>query len=266
MSNTAVVNAVSEVYDMGGTVDYDEEWTPRVFPNKSYRNEEYTETTRQHGNLRMIRHIKEANVDNLHSREDDISLTEVIVGIGTEFTQMTITYWNYEHQNNDDSNGETYVDDTTVTRSKEVSRRNTDGSVKVVTAHNVGQHIQSLKCTDVLLDSGANVLVCSPQLVEILKLKVIQCKYPMKIEFADGTRSSSSLYVYLGPFLGNTYLLPGVVSIIASGSKGNCHGFDIRFTHKLTCIIYSTDDVVLIEAPIREEDELYDVDVRYVID
>ncbi len=116
--------------------------------------------------------------------------------------------------------------------------------------------------TQAMLDSGANVTVCSSELAGILHLEVYISDKPLLIEFANGTSTYSSQYVNLGPFLGSAYIVDTVTSVIARCSKANANGFSVWFTNDLVCKIYDAENCVVATAKLRKQDQLYYVDVR----
>lgn len=105
--------------------------------------------------------------------------------------------------------------------------------------------MEELPCTQTLVDSGANVTVCSLELVNILQLQMVKTTRPLRIEFANGTVTYSDEYVDLGPFLGLTYVVDNVNTVIASCSKANASGYSMWFTKELTCQIVNTKWLVL---------------------
>jgi hypothetical protein len=84
-----------------------------------------------------------------------------------------------------------------------------------------------LSWRDVLLDSGANMSACPPSLVTELQLTRKKWPRAKRVEFGNGTIAYSEWYVYLGPFLGNTAVIDSMISVIASVSSANLHGFSV---------------------------------------
>jgi hypothetical protein len=125
-----------------------------------------------------------------------------------------------------------------------------------------GVDMDRVPCTQAMLDSGANVTVCSPELAGILHLEVFISDKPLLIEFANGTSTYSSQYVNLGPFLGSAYIVDSVTSVIASCSQANANGFSVWFTNDSVCKIYDAENCIVATAKLRKQDQLYYVDVR----
>jgi hypothetical protein len=87
-----------------------------------------------------------------------------------------------------------------------------------------GVDIDIVPCTQAMLDSGANVTVCSPELAGILHLEVFISDKTLLIEFENGTSTYSSQYVNLGP---SAYSIDTVTSVFANCSKANENGFPV---------------------------------------
>ncbi len=95
----------------------------------------------------------------------------------------------------------------------------------------------SLKDTDVLMDSDANMSACPPSIVEKLQLKVMRWKYAKGVEFGNHSVDYSDKYVNLGPFLGNTAIIPSITIIFASVTRANLKGCAVEMGYDLVCRI-----------------------------
>ena len=134
--------------------------------------------------------------------------------------------------------------------------------VSVIHMAREGIHMEHVECTQALVDSGANVTVCPPDLITKLQLTVIKSRRPLAIEFANGTITHSDIFVDLGPFLGLTYVVDNVNSVIVSCSRANARGFSFWLSPDFTCRIFNNKMVVVAVAHLREQDQLYYIDVR----
>jgi hypothetical protein len=114
-----------------------------------------------------------------------------------------------------------------------------------------------LTCSDVLLDSGANMSACSPELVTLLDYSPQRWPRPRRVEFGNGTVAFSEWYVNLGPFLGNTAIIDSLSTVIASVSRANINGFAVSMGGDLICRILSKSGVEVCQARLRRRDLLY---------
>jgi hypothetical protein len=124
-----------------------------------------------------------------------------------------------------------------------------------------GIHMEHVECTQALVDSGANVTMCPPELITTLQLTVMKSWRPLAIDFANGTITHSDVFVDLGPFLGLTYVLDNVNSVIVSCSRANARGFSFWLSPDFTCRIFNNKMVVVAVAHLRQQDQLYYIDV-----
>jgi hypothetical protein len=125
-----------------------------------------------------------------------------------------------------------------------------------------GTPSRHFKCTDVMMDSGANVSVCSPELVRLLCLQVYKCYTALRIEFENGTITYSDTYVYLGPFLGSTYVMESCTSVTASIPQANSNGYNILLSYKMICYIFDQHEQKICSTQINKGDRLYYMNIE----
>jgi hypothetical protein len=102
---------------------------------------------------------------------------------------------------------------------------NEHGDVSFIHMARAGIHMEHVECTQTLVDSDANVTLCPPELFKKLQLIVKKSRRPLAIEFANDTITHSDAFVDLGPFLGLSYVVDNVNSVIVSCSRANARGF-----------------------------------------
>jgi len=98
---------------------------------------------------------------------------------------------------------------------------------------------------------------CPPSLVTELQLTRKKWPRAKRVEFGNGTIAYSEWYIYLGPFLGNTAVIDSMISVIASVSSANLHGFSVTMGVDLIARIHSRSGVEVCQATLRHTDHLY---------
>lgn len=191
-----------------------------------------------------------------------------------------ITNWIPEHQTDEHTNNIITYEDFEIQQQREQmispgshSSFSTNGNNKINTISIFKKLLDQscddeipLKDTDVLMDSGANMSACPPSIVEKLQLKVMRWKYAKRVEFGNHSVDYSDKYVYLGPFLGNTAIIPSITIIFASVTRANLKGYAVEMGYDLVCRIRARGHTdVVCTANLRESDLLYYGDIYDIV-